>query len=361
MSEFPRAPEAVTAAWLTQALRASGAAPGRAAVVRATPVRVGTGQMGTSVRFGLEWEAGAGAGPSSIVCKFASSDPQSRATGLSLRSFEVEVNFYRLLAETVRIRTPACHGAEIDLATGEFVLVLEDLAPAVQGDQMRGCTPAQAVTALAELARLHAPRWGDERLAAFDWLHRNTPENLAVTGQMLPALLPGFVDRYASRLPAAHVRVAERLMGSLGRWFALREPPFAIQHGDYRVDNMLFGTPDGGHPLTVVDWQTVVWGPPIADVAYFLGASLPTDVRRETEYALVQGYVERLGAEGAAAPSWDRVWSDYRKFSFSGLLMAICASMLVVQTERGDEMFLTMARRHATHVLDLDALEFLPA
>ena len=41
--------------------------------------------------------------------------------------------------------------------------------------------------------------------------------------------------------------------------------------------------------------------------------------------------------------------------------MAICASMLVVQTERGDEMFLTMARRHATHVLDLGALEFLPA
>ena len=43
------------------------------------------------------------------------------------------------------------------------------------------------------------------------------------------------------------------------------------------------------------------------------------------------------------------------------MTLAICASMLVVQTERGDEMFLTMARRHATHVLDLDGLGRLPA
>ena len=39
--------------------------------------------------------------------------------------------------------------------------------------------------------------------------------------------------------------------------------------------------------------------------------------------------------------------------------MAVAASMMVVQTERGDEMFLTMARRHGAQILDLDALELL--
>ena len=35
--------------------------------------------------------------------------------------------------------------------------------------------------------------------------------------------------------------------------------------------------------------------------------------------------------------------------------MAVAASMLVERTDRGDQMFLTMAARHARHALDLDA------
>jgi hypothetical protein len=33
--------------------------------------------------------------------------------------------------------------------------------------------------------------------------------------------------------------------------------------------------------------------------------------------------------------------------------------MLVERTERGDEMFMVMAHRHARHVLDLDAVQLL--
>jgi hypothetical protein len=39
--------------------------------------------------------------------------------------------------------------------------------------------------------------------------------------------------------------------------------------------------------------------------------------------------------------------------------MAVGASMLVKQTERGDQMFLTSLRRHAQQCLDLDALSCL--
>ena len=37
-------------------------------------------------------------------------------------------------------------------------------------------------------------------------------------------------------------------------------------------------------------------------------------------------------------------------------VMAIVSSMLVERTERGDEMFMTMLRRHSQHVLDTGAL-----
>jgi aminoglycoside phosphotransferase (APT) family kinase protein len=74
-------------------------------------------------------------------------------------------------------------------------------------------------------------------------------------------------------------------MQRIGRFIRDRPGPRAVQHGDYRLDNMLFGTAEGGHPLAVVDWQTVVWGPPAFDASYFLGAGLPVDDRRRHERA----------------------------------------------------------------------------
>ena len=39
--------------------------------------------------------------------------------------------------------------------------------------------------------------------------------------------------------------------------------------------------------------------------------------------------------------------------------MAVVASMIVSQTERGDDMFMAMATRHLRHAIDLDAMAML--
>ncbi|HXJ35723.1 MAG TPA: phosphotransferase [Candidatus Eisenbacteria bacterium] len=358
-SAFPRRPDDVDVAWLEGVLRAAGLLDGTR-LVGCEPARVGTGQMGDSIRYVLRYDGAAPRAPRSVVCKFASSDPTSRATGVALRTYEVEVGFYREIARTVDIRTPACHFADIDLATGEFVLVLEDLAPCVQGDQLAGCTVEQAGLAMDELAKLHAPRWNDPALAAVEWLNRNGTEEAHAFGEMLlPPLLPGFVERYGHRLDPRHVEIGELLMQRIGRFLRDRPGPRAVQHGDYRLDNMLFGTADGGYPLAVVDWQTVVWGPPVFDAAYFLGAGLESDPRRTHERELLRRYYGGLTARGVTGYSWDECWRDYRRYAFGGFLMAIGASMMVVQTERGDEMFLTMLRRHGAQIVDLGSEEFL--
>ena len=356
--ELLRSPDAVSREWLTRVLRRAGLLD-RGRVAERTAQTVGTGQMGTSVRYELTYDKPEPGAPGSVVCKFASADPTSRATGLALRTYEVEVSFYRAVARTVDIRTPQCHFADIDLATGEFVLVLEDLAPSVQGDQLAGCSVDQAALAMEELAKLHAPRWGDPRLAELPWLNRNTPDATATSAQLIASLFPGFLERYGARLTPEHVRITERFGRAVGAWLTHREPPFVVQHGDYRLDNMLFGTRDGGYPLAVVDWQTVVLGSPLADASYFLGAGLRPDDRRQHERALLRLYYDALRAGGVDGFSWDRCWRDYRRYAFSGFLMAVAASMLVVQTERGDEMFLTMATRHGTQITDLEAEEFL--
>jgi aminoglycoside phosphotransferase (APT) family kinase protein len=213
---------------------------------------------------------------------------------------------------------------------------------------------------MTELAKLHAPRWNDPALARVEWLTRNSTEESYAFGEMvLPSLLPGFLARYGDRLEPGLVATAELLMRSISRFLRDRPGPRAVQHGDYRLDNMLFGTRAGGAPLAVVDWQTVVWGPPAFDAAYFLGAGLVLEDRRRHEAALLRIYHDGLLRYGVADYSWDDLWRDYRRYAFGGFLMAIGASMMVVQTDRGDEMFLAMLRRHGAQIDDLEAAEFL--
>jgi aminoglycoside phosphotransferase (APT) family kinase protein len=221
---------------------------------------------------------------------------------------------------------------------------------------MAGCSVDQAALALGELVKLHAPRWGDASLLQLDWLHRH--EQSAGTGNLLAMLFPGFLDRYEARMNHAHVALSRRLIEALPNLMAQRGGPLTVTHGDYRLDNMLFGTEAGAAPLAVVDWQTCTTGPALTDASYFIGAGLRPDDRRAHEEALMREYHRGLVASGVDL-AWDTCWDDYRRYSFGGLVMAIAASMLVERTDRGDDMFMTMASRHSTQALDLGADAFL--
>ncbi len=353
-------PKQVDAAFLTDVLRASGVLGERSGVVASVEAEpVGTGQMGDSVRFHLAYEGDADDAPATVVGKFAAEDERSRATGLVMRSYEIEVRFYQELAHDLPICTPSMLHADVDPTTGDFVLILSDLAPAEQGDQLAGCTPDEAALALEQLAELHAPLWGNPRLESYDWLHRSGEEAYQTGENLLPVLFGGFGDRYASRVDDDHLAMGERLVPLIGRYLREQARPWTVQHGDYRVDNMLFASPQGGAPLTVVDWQTVTHGPGLVDASYLLGSSLTVDDRRACETDLLRDYRSALGARGVQGLSWDECWEQYRRYAYSGYIMAVGASMMVEQTERGDEMFMTMARRHGTHVLDLESESLL--
>lgn len=351
-------PRALTAAWLSDALRSSGRLESGAVVaVDATPV--GTGQMCDSIRLTLRYDTDTDA-PSTLIAKLPAADETSRATALALRSYENEVRFYQQLAAHLPIRTPAVHYADIDVDTASFILLLEDMAPARQGDQLAGCSPAVAAIAVDELVKLHAPRWNDPTLASIEWLHRDRDASRQFMLMLLPGLWAGFRERYAAELgPAVHT-AGSALFGRLEQYLVTGTQPWSIVHGDYRLDNLLFDPSPGGVPITVVDWQTCTHGAPLQDVAYFIGAGLLPEQRRAEETDLVRRYHAGLLTAGVAVDyDWDSCWRDYRRGTWAGLVMAIAASMLVERTERGDQMFLTMAARHAEHALDLDAIELL--
>ncbi|MBS1837510.1 MAG: aminoglycoside phosphotransferase family protein [Actinobacteria bacterium] len=338
----------MTPAWLDDALGLSGPE----AVTSADAAPLGTGQMSDSYRVLVTHSDGS---VTRLIAKLAATDPTSRATGLMLRAYEKEVRFYQELAPTLGIRTPRVYAAEIDTATGSFVLLLEDLAPAAAGDQLTGCTPRQAHAALAELVELHAPRWGDPTLRDVEWLLGDRGPARDMMIGLLPGLWDGFRERYSERVGDDVRRAGDLVFARLAAFYRDREPA-TIVHGDYRLDNLLFDPGNGS--VAVLDWQTCTVGPGPADAAYFVGAGLLPEVRRVEEAGLFDHYHRGLVAAGVDVTR-DECWEAYRRGTWAGLVMAVGASMLVERTERGDDMFMAMASRHACHALDLDAADLL--
>jgi hypothetical protein len=339
-----RTVEELDAAWLARAL-------GSGAVTSFGAREIGTGQMSESHRVSILYENPERAGPETIVLKLAASDAGSRATGVGLGIYAREVRFYDELAPRIGGPLPACALARYDEFEGWFTLLLEDAVGAEAGDQIAGCSVEQARLAIGALARLHAPVLGDRALGATDWLNQPSPVSQALVSQ----LLPGFLERYDGRIAPEHQRLCERFVARLDAWLADRRGPLGLVHGDFRLDNLLFGKPTDARPLTVVDWQTVGWGGAMTDAAYFLGGSLPLADRRRDERELFGEYHAALLAQSAAPPALEDCWREYRRHTLAGVLMAIVASMLVERTERGEEMFTTMLARHAQHALDLEA------
>lgn len=311
---------------------------------------VGTGQVASCIRVRLDHDA-PGA-PRSVVVKTASSNPVSRTTSAMLRHGEIEVGWYRDLAPTALVTTPHAWAAALSDDGTDFVLVLADIDDALQGDQIAGMDVDDVARALDELADLHATAWGEVPPGTESWLvERGDPAAHAV---LLTMLHQGFADRYAARLEPEVMATAEALIAHAAAYLTDRPGPRALVHGDFRPDNLLVG-PDA---VTVVDWQTVTVGPAFADVAYFLGGALLPPDRVAHEAELLGRYRARLAGHGIDVAEAD-LSAGYRRYALDGLVMAIGASQVVGQTERGDEMFCAMAERAARHAVEAGSLDML--
>ncbi|MEM7363861.1 MAG: aminoglycoside phosphotransferase family protein [Pseudomonadota bacterium] len=348
-------PESIDAAWLTEQLQTAGH---DTKVQSFTAEKIGTGQIGLCIRYRLTCTGDIKNVPTSLVGKFPSTDPQSRSTGVSLRNYIKEVSFYREMARHVSINTPRCYFAEIEGEGPEFMLLLEDLAPARQGDQLTGCSVDVARAAVMELVGLHAPMWNDESLNDLPFL-KGPPEEPGAFKALYMMLLTGFLGRYGEHLSPPQQDILTRFGEGLDAFRAAPSSVFSPIHIDYRLDNIMID--DRGEPpiITVVDWQSVTTGNPITDVGYFLGSGLLPEVRREVEEEIVRGYHDGLLSTGITGYDFNECWQDYRRAAFAGFTVAVIASMLVEQTPRGDEMFIAMTSRHTQHAIDLGADEFL--
>jgi hypothetical protein len=339
------APEEITSAWLSDVLGADITITG--------DQRIGDGLVGMNVRYSLSVPEGSDL-PNAIIAKLPSPDPTSRATGIALRNYEREVKFYAEIAPTVDIRVARCFHGEWHEADGDFVLLLEDLSPAEQGNQITGCSAELAERSVLELARLHGPRWADPTLHDIEFLQRRGPDDAAGLQMMWTMMLPGFFGTYAKYLDAEGVALIERFGARLPEWVDGRTLPDTVTHGDYRLDNLMFASERGGYPVATVDWQTPGHGSPSGDVSYFLGAGPLPETRRGIERELVDGYCAALAEYGVVVDG-PEMWHQVCRDAYAGIIMSVIASQIVGSSERSEAMFAAMASRHTQHALDVGA------
>ena len=128
---------------------------------------IGTGQMAESYRVKFLQESGEKI--ESVVVKVPSQNVNSRSASRTTRCYELETSFYSSLRNSLKVDTPKCFHVWYDAPSDDFVLVLEDIKDANQGDQITGATVEQADAAITQLVNLHAPMWGSEKLEQIVW------------------------------------------------------------------------------------------------------------------------------------------------------------------------------------------------
>ncbi|MCY3914231.1 MAG: phosphotransferase [Chloroflexi bacterium] len=356
MPDIPADAASIDAAWLTRALRSNGVlTDGAVASVQVEPLGGSQGFAGQLRRLRLTYDGEAHGAPPSYIVKLHSPNAITRELIQRIGAASREIRFYRELADRAGVPTAALHFAARE---GErYVLLLEDLAPARAGDPAAGCSPEQVRAAVAVVAGMHAAWWESPALAALDWIPEFA-ELTATRHAICREAWPEFVERYQGRLPDLCNRVGPALIDGLDTVrHVLSQAPPTLLHGDFRPDNVMFAADGAGTPAAFVDWQVMLRGPGLMDVAYFLVSATERDSRRAVERDVLRAYREALARRGVTGYTAEQCQTDYR------LAMADVLSRIVVLTTRvlpegaaGWSVFDILAERIDGALVDLDCM-----
>ena len=352
---IPRRPTDVTGEWLSAALSSCGA-PTQVSDVVLGPV--GTGQTGATYRIAASYADNPLGMPDTFVLKLPVADDDVRA-GVTL-GYLSEVAFYARVADKMAVPTPRCFYSDIADGGADFALLLEDMSPAAQGDQIAGSTPVQARVAVTALAGLHGPSWCDPAWLDLAEVAMPMPGNREAAqglGDVARMAVDMTCDKLGGKVTAEDRETATAAMNLVTPWLMARPGRYSLMHGDYRLDNLLFDP--GRTRVTVVDWQTMGVGLPARDLSYFTATSLLPELRADIEEGLVDDYHQSLLGYGVTNYDREACWRDYRLGMLQAPLITTLGCAFASSTQRGDEMIAVMLQRGCRAIRELGTLELV--
>ena len=343
---FPAQPEALSNAWLSEKL---GEHLGDEIVSHEVEFfGEGAGIIGQVTRVHLTTKGGE---PHSIIAKFPSPAAENRAVAATYDMYSREVGFYQNVAPLISLRVPACYFADFNPDTQDFVILMEDLKGYRIGDQVAGCTEADALAVVRGIADLHASTWAfqDERVVS----HNNPSQRDGMVAGFAMGW-PVVEENFADLIPASAAALGVKMGAAVPRLLdAMCTDPVSISHADVRLDNVFFGDDE----IALVDWQSVCTSAPEQDLAYFVTQSLADDVRRSRDWVGV--YHEALTSKGVDYP----LEACRERFRVSALYLmcyaVVIAGTLDMGNERGQALARTLLGNSLRSLDELDAFELL--
>jgi hypothetical protein len=358
---IPAAPEDIKAEWLTDALREGGVIGGaRVTDIETEIVGAGTGFIGQLARVRLTYDRPEAGAPASLIAKFPTLDPGGREIGNLFRFYEREIRFYEEIGGNCGLKAPRRYFSHADVPGDQYILALQDLADARGGNDLEGCTLADAELVVRSAASFHARWWQRDELLKLTWMpFINDPVYQSAEHsyqQTWPLFLNMYGERLSPRLRQTGESFQHRVIALLE---VLAQPPRTMSHGDYRADNMFFGP--GTQELTLCDWQIASKCNAAFDIAYFLSMSIAPEMRRAEEMRLLRLWHEALLEHGVRDYAWEQALHDYRLgVLFSWVYVVIAIGSLDPANERGMALFDTIFERRRCAFEELDAGELLP-
>ncbi len=361
MIKLPHLPDGFTPPLLTDVLQTAGVLPSGVAVNSVTHAQVGegTGMMSEVAALSVTYTGNDRRLPSSYIAKFASQVETNRQVALSYHLYERETRFFSEIDPQTTVHTPKTYYSACD---GERMLILmDDMRDYAVGSQAEGATRSQTEMALEELARLHAPF--QNKVDTLDWVP--SIANSYHADNMLALTTAGFdtmCEKFADVVTASLRHRKDPFLNAIPALQAYMAGPTAtLCHGDYRMENLLYGLNADHHPVVVLDWQGPLRAQGINDVALFLTQSARTDVRRAHERDLLSGYLDGLRQNDADCPTFEQVWEDYRWATlYNWVYITVVAGTLDISNDAAYAWISQSLARHSAASDDLNVFELIP-
>ena len=349
---FPTSPDEMSAEWLESSTGF------HLECIEVLQIGEGSGFAGSVYRILVSHRNPSSGLPKSVIWKTTSGHRPTHFLLRRLGAYKVEAGFYSEMAGAVPM-APKTYFAGHDQTSGSICIVMEDLSGLMPGDQVAGCSEEEAAAVVVELARFHSRFWGQSSESLGDWvpsydaggryfqrLHSRAWSRLSKKDEVVPQKLSEVALAMTEFVPVVKSR--------------LGSTPTTLVHGDVRLDNIFFGSGSGEPKVKLIDWQAVRAGRGAYDLAYFLAGSLPAEIRRRHQDALIERYCGALAAQGVSGYSPAECSEDFRWALMDMVtFLGIISSTLDFESGRGLQLSKLMLARLWAAIEDNSALDLL--
>lgn len=355
---IPDTPNDITSQWLTDTLRSTGKLPNAVVTSLCIEPIAELTSAGQLARLHPSFSQPQSTLPKTLIAKLHAPDEPLRSKTRPFTPDKCEILFYQQLARETSLRIPHCYYSAMNITDGKYVRILEDLAPAKVGDQIRGSTAEETALALRAIAGFHAHWWQSGKLEKFDWLAGSSTDSDSINRWVLDQYrnaFPIFVSKTGTLVPDAAKAFGEQLPEKLTDKSQFGKPPRTLVHGDFRLENVFFGDSLGKQGFAVIDWQDISRGEGVWDVAWFIGGCLQvTSERQMEERHLLKIYHETLKTNGVSGYPFSTCWEDYRLAMSRYFVQAVLmVASLNPENDRENRLARAVAERFIAAITDL--------